>query len=97
MQEYSATTEVLSVQKYSVTTEVSSGSILGPLLFLIYIDHLQTSLSSNVKQFVDDTTLFFVRHDINTSTNELNNDLAKINNLAFQWKMNFTSDRSKQA
>ena len=35
----------------------------------------------------DDTYLFAVTHDIKTSANELNNDLTKINNWAFQWKM----------
>ena len=34
--------------------------------------------------FADDTSLFSVTHNINTSTNELNNDLAKIDSWAFQ-------------
>ena len=36
-------------------------------------------------------------HDINTSANELNNDLKKVSNWAFQWKMSFNPDPSKQA
>ena len=36
-------------------------------------------------------------HDINTSTIELNSDLKKINDWAFQWKMTFNPDCSKQA
>ena len=36
-------------------------------------------------------------HDIATSANELNNDLEKINDWAFQWKMSFNLDSSKQA
>ena len=47
--------------------------------------------------FADDTSLFSVVHDINTSTIELNSDLKKINDWAFQWKMTFNPDRSKQA
>ena len=35
-------------------------------------------------------------HDINTSANELNSDLKKVSNLAFQWKMSFNPDPSKQ-
>ena len=35
-------------------------------------------------------------HDINTSANELYNDLKKVSNWAFQWKMNFNPDPSKQ-
>ena len=36
-------------------------------------------------------------HDITTSANELNNDLKKISDWAFQWKMSFNPDPSKQA
>ena len=73
------------------------GSILGPLLFLIYINDLSEGLSSNAKLFADDTSLFSVIHDSNTSALELNSDLAKINRWAFQWKMSFNPDPKKQA
>ena len=76
---------------------IPQGSILGPLLFLVYINDLSTGLSSNPRLFADDTSLFSVVHDRNTSANELNNDLLKIRSLAYQWKMNFNPDPSKQA
>ena len=72
-----------------VTAGVSHGSIIGTLLFLIYINDLTSCLSSNVKQFVDDTTLLSVTHNINTIANEMNNDLTIINSWAHQWKMCF--------
>ena len=73
------------------------GSILGPLLFFIYINDLSDDLSTNAKLFADDTSLFSVVRDINTSAAHLNNDLWKISNWAFQWKMSFNHDPSKQA
>ena len=47
------------------------------LLFLICINDLSEGLSSNAKLFVDDTFLFSVVHDINTSAVEFNSDLKK--------------------
>ena len=81
----------------NVHAGVPQGSILGPLLFLIYINDLADDLSSNVKLFADDTSLFSVVHDVNASARELNDDLKKINKWAFQWKMSFNPDPSKQA
>ena len=81
----------------SIEAGVPQGSILGPLLFLIYINDLSDDLSTNAKLFADDTSLFSVVRDINTSATHLNNDLRKISNWAFQWKMSFNPDPSKQA
>ena len=81
----------------NVNAGAPQGSILDPLLFLIYINDLPDGLSSNAKLFADDTSLFSFVHDINTSTIELNSNLKKINDWAFQWKITFNLDRSKQA
>ena len=81
----------------SINAGVPQGSILSPLLFLIYINDLSDNLSSNVKLFADDTSLFSVIHDINISAGELNEDLKKISEWAFQWKMIFNPDATKQA
>ena len=72
------------------------GSIFGPL-FLIYINNLADSLSSNAKLFANDTSLFSIVHNVDTSANELNKNLYQINKWAFQWKMSFNPDPSKQA
>ena len=65
---------------------VPQGSILGPLLFLIYIIDLSNNLSSNVKLFADGTSLFSVIHGINVFAGELNENLKKISEWAFYWK-----------
>ena len=62
---------------------VPQGSVLGPFLFLIYINDLSDNLISNAKLFADDTSLFSVVHDVNTSAKELNDDLKKVNDWAF--------------
>ena len=42
-----------------VNAGVSQGSILGPLLFLVYISDPSEGLSSNIKLFASDTFFFF--------------------------------------
>ena len=76
---------------------VPQGSILGTLLFLIYINDLPNGLYSNVKLFADDASLFSVVHNVTDSANLLNSDLSKINEWAVKWKMSFNSDPTKQA
>ena len=42
----------------SIKAGVAQGSILGPLLFFIYINDLLEGITSNAKFFADDTQLF---------------------------------------
>ena len=79
-----------------MSASVTQGSILGPLLFLTYINDLSDGFKSETKLFADDTSLFSVVHDINTSMGDLNEDLEKIGNRALKWKMNFNPDLNKQ-
>ena len=76
---------------------VPQGSILGPLLFLIYINDLPNGLKSNAKSFADDTSLFTSVKDKNESTSILNNDLLLISKWAYNWKMLFNPDPTKPA
>ena len=63
---------------------------------MIYIIDLTKGLTTNVKLLADDTFLFTVVDDNQTSANDLNKDLKIINNWGFQWKMKFNSDPLKQ-
>ena len=53
--------------------------------------------SSNPKLFTDGTSLFSVGRDLNTSSNEISDDLKKIGAWTHQWKMSFNPDPLKQA
>ena len=63
-----------------VEAGVPEGSILGWLLFLIYIKDLSDNLASNPKLFADGTSLFSVVENVYASNIDLNNHLKKISN-----------------
>ena len=78
-----------------VLAVVPQGSILGPLLFLVYIDDLPNGLKSNGKLFADDTSLFTIVKDKQESADALNHDLSLISKWVFNWKMLINPDTSK--
>ena len=71
---------------------VPQGSVPGPLFFVIYINDVSDDLTSNPKLFADD-----VVQNIISTANDLNGDLMKISDWAFQWKIRFSPDPKKQA
>ena len=80
-----------------VLAGVPQGFVLGPLLFLVYINDLSKNLSSTAKLFADGTSIFPVVFDITLSLLQLNDDLIKISDWAYQWKMSFNPEVTKKA
>jgi len=78
----------------SVWSGVPQGSVLGPVLFLIFINDLDTSISSSVLKFADDTKLFRVV-DNQTDGHMLQRDLDVLCKWAETWKMSFNVDKCK--
>ena len=79
-----------SYSSYStIESGVPQGSVLGPLLFLIYRNDLEKNIKSNIKFFADDTMFFSIVNDPAISDNNLNHDLDIIQRWAYQWKMEF--------
>ena len=76
---------------------VPQGSVLGPLLFLIYINDLTDNISSDMRLFADDSSLFTRVNGTIETHEKLVSDLQTISEWAYQWKMTFNPDMSKQA
>ena len=80
-----------------INAGVPQGSVLGSLLFLIYINNLPDGIMSICKIFAEDTSLFSKILNTRNSQNILNSDWEIIKNWAYQWKMQFNLDPKKQA
>ena len=79
----------------SIGAGVPQGSVLGPLLFLLYINDLLDGMKSDARIFADDTSLFVVVDDPQTAFEILSHDLNLVEAWAKQWHMSFNPDPTK--
>ena len=73
----------------------TTGSILGPLLFLVYINDIVRDIGSNIRLFADDTSLFIIVDNPVTAADSLNTDLTKISQWAATWLVTFNPAKSE--
>ena len=74
---------------------VPHGSILGPLLFLLYTNEIVTDIHSSVRLFADDTSLYIIVDDPTDAAEQLNIDLETINRWAETWLVKFNPSKSE--
>ena len=74
---------------------VPQGSVLGPILFLIYINDLENEIGSKIIKFADDTKMFR-RVESQEDRHQLQSDLNKLVKWAEKWQMLFfNNDKCK--
>ncbi|MCG8046320.1 MAG: reverse transcriptase domain-containing protein [Candidatus Thiodiazotropha endolucinida] len=79
----------------SVTAGVPQGSVLGPLLFLIYINDISENLLSLTRLFADDSSLFVSATNMGDLEGILNHDLLIITHWAKQWLIKFNPNKTE--
>ena len=87
---------VLPVLPLPVQAGVPQGSVLGPVLFLVFINNLSDSLENPLYLFADDFTLCrTICHpsDRQAAASSLSADLGKITNWSNMWNMSFNPDK----
>lgn len=83
-----------SSKRSSVLSGVPQGTVLGPLLFLIYINDLPTEISSNIRLFADDCVVY--RRITNTSDMHLlQDDLKRIELWCNKWLMSLNTKKPR--
>ena len=73
---------------------IPQGSVLEPVLFLVFIDDLEEGLMSDVLKFADDTK-FFRRVGLEEDRGVLQRDLDRLVNWSDDWPMRFNVDKCK--
>jgi hypothetical protein len=82
----------VSLEAVSVDSGVPQGSVLGPGLFLFYINDLQSRLTSKIRLFADDTIIYLtIANEEDAST--LQEDLNKLGQWENEWCMKFHPDK----
>ena len=83
-------------QLCKVTSGVPQGSVLGPLLFLCYINDIAHNVSSKIRLYADDT-LLYRRRSIHSEQDvvALQNDLDTLSQWADVWQMSFNPSKTE--
>ena len=78
----------------SVRSGVPQGTVLGPLMFLIYINDIGEHITSNLRLFADDS-LLYCAIDIPQDCLALQEDLDKLSQWSHKWQMSFNVSKCK--
>jgi hypothetical protein len=80
----------------SIEAGVPQGSVLGPLLFLIFINDITfVTQFCKIRLFADDTCLFIEVDNPDQAATDLNTDLQNINAWSKQWKITFSPPKTE--
>jgi hypothetical protein len=77
-----------------VTSGVPQGTVLGPLLFLLYINDIEKDLTSSIRLFADDSAVYR-RIDTEEDAHALQLDLFRLQEWADKWQMSFNVAKCK--
>ena len=82
---------------YQIIQGVPQGTVLGPLLFLLYVNDMTSTIGNNcsIVQYADDTVLYVCGYDADTATNILAQNIENITNYFQSHKLSINVDKTK--
>ena len=81
---------------FEIKAGVPQGSILGPLMFLIYINDIVNDLGCNIRLVAEDTSLYVIVDDPASVSDLVDSDLQTIHNWAQNWLVTFNPQKSEE-
>ena len=75
-----------------VTSRVPQCSVLGPILFLVYINDLSDDIASQVRLFADDTDIYLTLEN-KSDNDKLQRDLVRLQTWEARWDMEFNPSK----
>ena len=81
-------------ERRMVKSGVSHGTVLGPLLFLIYVNDIESQITSSTRLFADDSAIYRQIYSEGDSLS-LQEDIFKLQKLANTWQMAINVNKCK--
>ena len=79
----------------TIQAGVPQGSILGPLIFLLYIDNLTEVIKTNIRLYADDSCIYTDYQDPKDAAKHLEEDISRIEKWASKWFVTFNPAKTE--
>jgi ABC-type antimicrobial peptide transport system ATPase subunit len=79
----------------TINAGVPQFSILGTLLFLLFINDIITDIKASIKLFAVDTSLYVTVDTLQNAADIINRDLKKIHQWSVSWLVKFNPQKTE--